>query len=107
MLDLLKAVQAYRGLGDPKPTHPTASQMAVKLTAPSGPPQVPIEKPTQVVGPQSAKREEKIPSALNVERLGGPVSVPTVRTSFPFRSDCQSKADLGSAYRLAPQSLGP
>ena len=30
-----------------------------------------------------------------------------VRTGFPFRSDCQSEADLGSAYRLAPQSPGP
>ena len=30
-----------------------------------------------------------------------------VKTGFPFRSDCQSKADLGSAYRLAPQSPGP
>ena len=31
----------------------------------------------------------------------------SVRTGFPFRSDCQSKVDLGSAYRLAPQSPGP
>ena len=31
----------------------------------------------------------------------------SVRTGFPFRSDCQSEADLGSAYRLAPQSPGP
>ena len=30
-----------------------------------------------------------------------------VRTGFPFRSDCQSEVDLGSAYRLAPQSPGP
>ena len=38
---------------------------------------------------------------LGTQELG------SVRTGFPFRSDCQSEADLGSAYRLAPQSLGP
>ena len=34
--------------------------MAVKLTIPSGLPQASVEKPTQVVGPQSTKREEKV-----------------------------------------------
>ena len=46
-----------------------------------------------------------VPPRLN--RVPRVLDVSSVRTGFPFRSDCQSEVDLGSAYRLAPQSLGP
>ena len=46
--------------------------------------------------------------AYNIDNMSGTafLMADAVRTSFPFRSDCQSEVDLGSAYRLAPQSLG-